>query len=56
MRRKPRGVTVDEYVRLNEGLERLLERKVDLVSERCMNDVGCGQRFCDNVRRELVLV
>lgn len=52
----PRGVTIENYTRLNAGLEELLSRKVDLVSERCLRGNGPGLRFAENVKRDMVAV
>ena len=52
----PRGVTIDNYTRLNADLEKLLSRKVDLVSERCIHASGPGARFSENVKRDMVAV
>ena len=54
--RFPRGVTIDNYTQLNAELEKLLSRKVDLVSERCIHAGGPGARFSENVKRDMVSV
>ena len=50
----PRGVTIENYTRLNAGLEKLLSRKVDLVSERCIHAGGPGLRFAESVKRDRI--
>lgn len=50
----PRGVTIDNYTQLKAGLEKLLSRKVDLVSERCIHAGGPGLRFAESVKRDRI--